>query len=188
MSGDEKYNAEYLRLIKEEHYAVNTMSRKVDDAHTCHIDDNLGFLTSIPLLRYETDPDILHCYLIGMREHWEYERIEHNPFWNILYAAFTDECSDLDTGVNGLREIPLDLLELKLINSVRNDLEWDYSPEKYDEEPQMKVALPYDEKPLAAYDTNQLMADRTRDDYRLCDGAIYLMPYWIGRYYGLIGE
>ena len=188
MSGDEKYNAEYLRLIKEEHYAVNTMSRKVDDAHTCHIDDNLGFLTSIPLLRYETDPDILHCYLIGMREHWEYERIEHNPFWNILYAAFTDECSDLDTGVNGLRELPLDLLELKLINSVRNDLEWDYSPEKYDEEPQMKVALPYDEKPLAAYDTNQLMADRTRDDYRLCDGAIYLMPYWIGRYYGLIGE
>ena len=36
--------------------------------------------------------------------------------------------------------------------------------------------------------TNQLLADRTRDDYRLCDGAIYLMPYWIGRYYGLIGE
>ena len=188
MSGDEKYNAEYLRLIKEEHYAVNTMSRKIDDAHTCHIDDNLCFLVSIPLLRYETDPDLLHCYLIGMREHWEYERVERNPFWNILYAAFTDECSDLDTGINGLRELPLDLLELKLINSVRNDLEWDYSPEKFGEEPHMKTALPYDEKPIAIYDTNQLLADRTRDDYRLCDGAVYLMPYWIGRYYGLIGE
>ena len=84
--------------------------------------------------------------------------------------------------------MPLDLHELKLINSVRNDLEWDYSPEKYGEEPQMKVALPYDEKPLASYDYNQFLPDRTRDDYRLVDGAIYLMPYWIGRYYGLIGE
>lgn len=188
MSGDEKYNAEYLRLIEKEHYAVNTMYRKVDDAHTCHIDDNLCFLISIPLLRYETDPDILQCYLIGMREHWEYERVEHNPFWNILYGAFTDECCDLDIGVNSLRELPLDMIELRLLNSVRNDLEWDYSPEKFGEEPHMKVALPYDEKPISSYDYNPLLPDRLRDDYRLVDGALYLMPYWIGRYYGLIGE
>ncbi len=188
MSGNEKYNEEYLRLVAKEHYAINTMYRKVDDAHTCHIDDNLCFLISIPLLRYETDPDILNCYLIGMREHWEYERVERNPFWNILYGAFTDECSDLDTGVNSLREFPLDLIELKLVNSVRNDLEWDYSPEKFGEEPHMKTALPYDEKPVSSYDYNPLLPDRMRDDYRLVDGTLYLMPYWIGRYYGLIEE
>ncbi|MBR3802399.1 MAG: hypothetical protein IKK37_03000 [Clostridia bacterium] len=188
MSGDEKYNAEYLRLIKEEHYAVNTMSRKVDDAHTCHIDDNLGFLISIPLLRYETDPDILHCYLIGMREHWEYERAEHNPFWNILYGIFTDECSEIDVGVNSLREMPLDLMELKLMNSVRNDLVWDYSPEKYGEPPQLKESLPYDEKPLANYDCNQFLADRLSERKILLDASLYMMPYWMGRYYGLIGE
>ncbi len=188
MSGDEKYNAEYLRLIEKEHYAVNTMYRKVDDAHTCHIDDNLCFLISIPLLRYETDPDILQCYLIGMREHWEYERVERNPFWNILYGAFTDECCELDAGVNSLREMPLDLMEMKLINSVRNDLDWDYSPEKFGEAPHMKTSLPYDEKPLANYDCNQLLADRNSDRKILLYGAVYMLPYWIGRYYGLIGE
>lgn len=188
MSGDEKYNAEYLRLIEKEHYAVNSMYRKVDDAHTCHIDDNLCFLISIPLLRYETDPDILQCYLIGMREHWEYERVERNPFWNILYGAFTDECCELDTGVNSLREMPLDLMEMKLINSVRNDLEWDYSPEKFGEPPHLKTSLPYDEKPLANYDCNQLLADRLSERKILLYGAVYMLPYWIGRYYGLIGE
>lgn len=188
MSGDEKYNAEYLRLVAKEHYAVNSMYRKVDDAHTCHIDDNLCFLVSIPLLRYEKDPDILNCYLIGMREHWEYERDEHNPFWNILYGAFTDECSELDVGVNSLREMPLDLMEMKLINSVRNDLEWDYSPEKFGEAPQLKVSLPYDEKPLANYDCNQFLADRLSERKILLDASLFLMPYWFGRYYGLIEE
>ncbi len=188
MSGDEKYNAEYLRLVEKEHYAVNAMYRKVDDAHTCHIDDNLCFLISIPLLRYETDPDILQCYLIGMREHWEYERVERNPFWNILYGAFTEECCELDAGVNSLREMPLDLMEMKLINSVRNDLDWDYSPEKFGEPPHLKTSLPYDEKPLANYDCNQLLADRLSERKILLYGAVYMLPYWIGRYYGLIGE
>ena len=40
----EKHNEEYVRLIKEEHYALNAMHCKEKDAHTCHIDDNLCFL------------------------------------------------------------------------------------------------------------------------------------------------
>ncbi len=187
MSGDEKYNKEYMRLITEEHYAMNTMYRKVDDAHTSHIDDNLCFLISIPLLTYEKDPDILQCYLLGMREHWEYERVERNPMWNILYGAFTGECCDLDAGVNSLCELPLELFETTVINSVRNDLVWDYEPESLGEAIHLKAPLPYDEKPFANYDANQLWADRSIDD-RLFYGTVFLMPYWIGRYYGLIGE
>lgn len=189
LGADKKYHDEYVRLVSKEHFAVNSMRRKLDDARTNHIDDHLGFLTTIPLMMYETDPDILQYYLIGLREHWEYERTERNPFWNILYGAYTEECCDLDVGINSLCELPMETMEIPLCNSVRNDLVWDYEgQERFGEDPQLRVPLPYDEKPFATYDHNQYLADRTWDDYRIVEGTFYLMPYWLGRYYGLIAE
>ncbi len=189
LGADKKYHDEYVRLVSKEHFAVNAMRRKLDDARTNHIDDHLGFLTTIPLMMYETDPDILQYYLIGLREHWEYERTERNPFWNILYAAYTDECSDLDVGINSLCELPMETMEIPIYNSVRNDLVWDYEgQERYGEDPQLCIPLPYDEKPFATYDHNQYLADMTWGNYRIVEGTFFLMPYWLGRYYGLIGE
>ena len=188
MSGDEKYNAEYVRLIREEHYAMNTMHCKVKDAHTCHIDDNLCFLIFIPLLNYETDPDLRYAYLTGMREHWEYERIERNPFLNIIYGAFTDECADIDIAVRSLKEMPLVYMKMKVLNSLRNDMVWDYSTEEFGEPPQLKEPLPYDEKPVVRYTRNHFLADSTPSKFSLLEGNSYLLPYWMGRYYGIIGE
>ena len=188
MSGDEKYNDEYLRLIKKEHYAINTMYCKVKDAHTCHIDDNLCFLVYIPLLTYETDPDLRQPYLIGIREHWEYERVERNPFLNMIYGALTGENADIDLAVGSLKEMPLVYMKMKVLNSLRNDMVWDYTPEEFGEPPQLKVPLPYDEKPVVRYTRNHFLADSTPSKFSLLEGASYLLPYWLGRYYGLIGE
>lgn len=189
LGADKKYHDEYVRLVSKEHFAVNSMRRKLDDARTNHIDDHLGFLTTIPLMMYETDPDILQYYLIGLREHWEYERTERNPFWNILYGAYTDECCDLDLGINSLCELPMETMEIPIYNSVRNDLVWDYEgEERFGEDPQLLIPLPYDEKPFATYDHNQYLADRNWGGYRIVEGTFYLMPYWLGRYYGLIEE
>lgn len=188
MSGNEKYNEEYIRLIKEEHYALNVMHCKEKDAHTCHIDDNLCFLAAIPLLSYETDPDLRYAYLTGMREHWEYERVERNPFLNIIYAAMTDENADVDLAVTSLKEMPLVYMKIKVLNSLRNDMVWDYSPEEFGEPPQLAEPLPYDEKPVVRYTRNHFLADSTPSKLTLIEGASYLLPYWMGRYYGIIGE
>ena len=188
MSGNEKYNEEYIRLIKEEHYALNSMHCKEKDAHTCHIDDNLCFLTSIPLLSYEIDPDLRYAYLTGMREHWEYERIERNPFLNIVYAAMTGENADIDKAVTSLKEMPLIYMKMKVLNSLRNDMVWDYSPLDFGEPPQLAEPLPYDEKPVVRYTRNHFLADSTPSKLTLLEGISYLLPYWMGRYYGVIGE
>ncbi len=188
MSGDERYNDEYMRLVREEHYALNTMYRKVKDAHTVHIDDNLCFLASIPLLTYEQDADLRHAYLIGMREHWEYERIERNPFINIIYAALTGEHGDVDLALGSLREMPLLLISTTVKNSLRNDLQWDHSTEAFGEPPQLIEPLPYDEKPVVRYNRNHFIPDSKCTKPALLEGANYLLPYWLGRYYGVIGE
>ena len=164
------------------------MYRKVKDAHTVHIDDNLCFLASIPLLTYETDADLRHAYLIGMREHWEYERVERNPFINIIYAALTGEHGDVDLGVNSLREMPLLLISKTVKNSLRNDMKWDHSPEDFGCKPQLSEPLPYDEKPVVRYNRNHFIADAVCSKPSLLEGASYLLPYWLGRYYGVIGE
>ena len=189
MSGNEKYSAEYLRLIKEEHYAINTMFCKIPDGHTVHIDDALCFLISIPLLMLETNPDIRQCLLMGMREHWEYERVERNPVLNVIYGALSGECCDIDRAVGTLRELPLEMLDVTVINSTRNDLVWDDEWEKFGgEKPQLKEPLPYDEKPVLRYNRNHFVADVIRKAPVLHDGTTYLLPYWMGRYYGLISE
>ena len=188
MSGNEKYNEEYVRLIKEEHYALNAMHCKEKDAHTCHIDDNLCFLISIPLFNYETDPDLRYVYLTGMREHWEYERVERNPFLNVVYAAMTGENADIDKAVTSLKEMPLVYMKMKVLNSLRNDMVWDYSPQEFGEPPQLAEPLPYDEKPVVRYTRNHFLADSTPSKFSLIEGASYLLPYWMGRYYGVIGE
>lgn len=189
MSGDEKYNTEYLKLIKEEHYAINTMFCKIPDGHTVHIDDALCFLVSVPLLMLETNPDIRQCLLIGMREHWEYERVERNPVLNVIYGAFSGECCDIDRAVGTMRELPLEMLDVTVINSTRNDLVWDSEWEQFGgEKPQLKEPLPYDEKPVLRYNRNHFVADVVRKNPVLHDGSTYLLPYWMGRYYGVIEE
>ncbi len=189
MSGDEKYNDEYMKLVKEEHYALNTMHCKIPDGHTVHIDDALCFLSYIPILNYETNPDIRQCLLIGMREHWEYEQVERNPVLNVIYGSLSGQCCDIDKAVGTLRELPLEMLDVTVINSTRNDLVWDSEWEQFGgEKPQLKEPLPYDEKPVLRYNRNHFVADVVRKSPVLHDGTTFLLPYWMGRYYGLIEE
>ena len=76
---------------------------------------------------------------------------------------------------------------MKVLNSLRNDMVWDYSPLDFGEPPQLAEPLPYDEKPVVRYTRNHFLADSTPSKLTLIEGASYLLPYWMGRYYGLIG-
>ena len=84
MTGDEKYQKEYEKLIRTQNYALNCVQYKIFDAHTSHIDDNLGFLSMTSLLRYEQDPTIRQYFLMGFKHHWNDQRIERSPLWNII--------------------------------------------------------------------------------------------------------
>lgn len=187
MSGDEKYMKEYRRLIDEEHYALNCARHKMEDAHSNHIDDHLGFLTAATLLRYEDDPKIRAYYLFGLKHHWEYERIERCPLFNIVYGAFTGDCCDLETAVESLEKLPLDFIEYPLCNEARADLVWDEGQEVYNGPRQLKEPLPYDEKPVNNFDASPFAVTRGQG-LTSHETTIYLLPYWMGRYFGLLGD
>jgi len=212
MTGDEKYNDVYRSLIKDHHYLMNIMHYKVEDYHSCHIDDELAMLVITPLLKYEKDPVIRSYILQGFTRHWQYERIERTPFWSVIYGTLTGRHCDIEVAAESLEQLPLDLIHWPSYNSHREDLEWVTASEEFWMPPQLKAPLPFDEKPMCKYDSNPFHADNgikltvtenpdgsqttqieingdyCSDDRRVEDGTVFLHPYWMARYYGLLGD
>ncbi len=187
VSGDDKYRKEFLHLAIDEHYLLNAAQHKKDDAHVCHIDDNLGFLCMATILRMEEDPAIRKYLLMGLRHHWEYERTEHRAMFNLFYGAFSDNACDLDIAAKYLREFPIDFVERRIFNSSRKDLIYDTEQEKWGESKQLKEALDIDARVIRNCDSNPFQPDDGNEG-GAASPTTFLLPYWFGRYYGLIEE
>lgn len=187
VSGDEKYRSEFMRLAINEHYLINAAQHKKEDARVTHIDDNLGFLCSATILRIEKDEAIRKYLLMGMKHHWDYERPERCVTWNLIYGAFTDAVCDIDSAIKALRDLPIDFSGRRMINSKRRDLVYDTEQERWGGEEQLLIPLECDEKVPYNYDTNPYEIDMG-DGTSTCSPSCYLLPYWFGRYYGLIEE
>lgn len=187
MSDNEKYRKEFMRLAIKEHYLLNAAQHKKDDGRVTHIDDNLAFLCTATILRIEKDPYIRSFILMGMRNHWEYERAEGCVLWNLIYGAFTDDVCDIDTAIQALRDLPLDCIKYYMLNSKRKNLVYDTVQEKWGGEKQLLVPLAVDERAITNYDSNPYLPNAGRPDCAQTPSN-YLLPYWFGRYYGLINE
>lgn len=187
ISGDEKYNELYNTFVSKYAYPLNAVQHKVRDAHICHIDDNLAFLASVTLLRLEDNEAIRSLILCGMEDHWQYERVERQPLFCFIHAAFTGRDSDLLEGIQSLREIPFDLIHYASENSKRKDIILDTEQEEWHEPPQALIPLPYDERNLHRPDASVFELD-TVDRGESQEGTLYLLPYWFARYYGLLDE
>jgi len=48
--------------------------------------------------------------------------------------------------------------------------------------------LPADERPLGKWNSNPYRLDSSGEGRSEDDGAYFLLPYWMGRYYGFIEE
>ena len=186
ISGEEKYASLYREFVTKHHYPLNAMQHKVRDAHVCHIDDNLGFIAAFTLLRLEESESLRALYLCGMEDHWQYERVERQPMFCFLHAAFTGRDDDLAEGVRSLREMPFDLSFHREENSKRRGLIYDTEQAEWHEPAQLKTPLPYDERNLPRPDAGAFRID-WGDTNHVQDPTIFLLPYWIGRYYGLLG-
>ncbi len=211
VTGDEKYNKVYEMLITKHHYAMNCMQYKVEDAHLAHIDDQLDFTNIYPLIVYTDDNAHKEIFKMGLTHHFDYERVERSPMFNVIYGALTDNYCDIENAAKSLSEMNLDLIRWPAYNSHRKDIVWDYSPEEMGCPPQLKYPVEYDARVLVHYDGNQLVCDSGAEEFininsktvnrtstlpgtagangmKAMQPYIYLLPYWMARYYGLIGD
>ncbi|WP_332092063.1 ligand-binding sensor domain-containing protein [Paenibacillus sp. GYB003] len=184
VTGDDKYERLYRDLVIRHHYALNTLDEKIaKHPASGSIDDNLAFHVYVPLLLYETDPDLRSIYLMSLERHWQLERPERSPLWNAVYGALAGRMCDIEAAVRSLAELPLDLVCYSIANSVRADL-------REGKELHLGLAespLPADERPLHKPDKSPYRLDGGSDGWAE-DGTMFLHPYWLARYFGLIAE
>lgn len=211
VTGDEKYNDVFNMLIKKHHYAMNCIQYKVEDGHVAHIDDQLDFINIYPLLVYTDNEAQKEIFKMGLTHHWQYERVERSPLFNIVYGSLTNNYCDIENAAKSLSEMTLDLVRRPVFNSHRKDLVWDTEQEEMGIPAQLKYPLEYSARVFVNYDGNQFVCDSGAEEFVDINTKVvnrtatlpgsagangsravmpynYLLPYWMGRYHGLLGD
>ena len=184
-----RYQAAYDSLVGTHRYHLLTRNLKIMVPGSInHSDDELAFLSYYPLLQFEKEPALLAVYKESLERSWRIERPERNPLWNLIYAAGTGAVEfDRAETLRTLQEIPMDTIQWTMANSHRLDVPIDTSPDRQGRR-QALVVLPYDELPMSKWNGNPYNLDGGNGGRTEDDGAYFLLPYWMGRYHGLIGE
>ncbi len=209
MTGDRKYREAYDRLVKDHKYATNALIAKIHAGPGSgnQSDDEMAFMNYYNLLKYETDDNLRQLYAGSLANYWAVERPEKNPFFNFVAAAsltgkkFEDAYGTndltptgpwLEQSVDTLRRLPLDRVDWRHTNSHRKDLQrvryhiWEDSDRAPGAHLPDGTTIPVDERYFEFWNHNPYTMDTGRGGHTLGDGAVFLLPYYMGLYHRFI--
>ena len=149
-----------------------------------HSDDEMYFVGYPGLFNYAFTPELKEKYGQSIFDHWQSERPEKNALWNFIYSMTGSDEFDLKEAIGYLQNYPIDLRTWGVHNSQRKDI--DLLPENFRGQT-TKELLPLGELPLHRHNGNIFDLDRDGDGTGLISaGDTWLLPYWMGRYLGII--
>ncbi len=184
ITGDEKYQNEYTRLIEKEGYLGN--ARKVNEknpAWQIYFDRTLEGYTFPLLFRYETDPKIKAVYS-EMLEKWMADQKDgENLINNLAYTICTGKKINVNQTIDFLKDAPLDLVEWTIDHSLREDVKLVRYPIL--EDVQIDQLPPASMRATVRWDKNPWSA-RQGNLHAMREPVFWLWPYWEARYLGII--
>jgi hypothetical protein len=197
----EKYKEKAFELMNKHGYLENLMrameligkAPEDADAHAKHMsdgwnhsDDEMYFLGYWGLYRYAFNDTLKAKYKESILDHWRAERPEKEGAWNIFTAVTGTNTFDLNEAVWYLQRHPLDMIDWRIRNSHRKDIE---KIEPNFRKQTIKEVLPASERPIQRHNGNTFNLDRNNSNGTSAQSAgdIWLLPYWLGRYLGVIG-
>jgi hypothetical protein len=196
----EVYKAKAFELMQKHGYLENMMrpmagigrapdeaddhSKNLSDGWN-HSDDEMYYVGYWGLYRYAFNDTLKAKYKEAILDHWQAERPEKEGLWNIFTAITGTPEFDLKEAVWYLQEHPLDLIDWSIKNSHRKDI--DLIEPNFRRQTTREV-LPPDERPIQRHNANMFSLDRERGNgtSEHSAGDIWLLPYWMGRYLGVI--
>lgn len=196
-TGKELYKSKAFELMEKQGYLENLLRpfsqiRQTDTEQLSkilshewnHSDDEMYFLAYQGLYNYAFTPELKKKYEEAIRDHWEMERPEGNALWNLIYASTGASEFDLERSVSFLQNYPLDLRNWSVKNSHRKDLE--LIPANFRGQTTSEL-LPLGEIPLYRHNGEIFKLDSQGDGSSMISaGDVWLLPYWMGRYLGVI--
>jgi hypothetical protein len=150
-----------------------------------HSDDEMYFLGYWGLYRYAFNDTLKTKFKDAIIDHWQAERPEKEGAWNIFTALTGTNEFDLNEAIWYLQGYPLDLIHWRVQNSHRKDIEM--------LEPNFRLqttkeVLHPGELPVSRHNANRFNLDGGNGGSEYSAGDIWLLPYWMGRYLGVISE
>jgi hypothetical protein len=148
-------------------------------------DDEMYFLAYWGLYPYALNDSLKKLYGAAIRDHWNLKRPAKDALWNFCYAMTGAKDFDLQGSIWELQEMPLDLINWPVHNSDRKDIDF---PKKIVRGQLVSEVLPPDERPENKHNRNlfTLNSEGKKAYGELGGGDVYLLPYWLGRYLGII--
>jgi hypothetical protein len=188
ITGDEKYQQHYMKLITEHHYLSNVLlEKKVYPDSDNHSDNQLAYVAWYPILQIEKDPNILSALRKGVRRHYKTLNRDRSSFFYFVTATVDPHYVDIESAVLNLKRIPTDRRQWTQKNSHRADIVFDPRVDRFGKA-QLLTALPVDERKFDRWNDNVYLPDGGNGGDHADAGADFLMPYWMGRYHGFIAE
>jgi hypothetical protein len=183
ITGNPRYELEYKKAAFDMGYARIATRYKELREEINYSDEELAMLAFHGLFRYERNADL---YGPALNAWWENIVREDNPLWTFIYSAAQPQAPvRFDRAARTLYRMPVDTIEWDVKNSQRKDLVMDDQLDR-SEQRQAKTLLPPDERPVMKWNSNPFAVDGGSGGRAEDDGAAFLLPYWMGRYYGFI--
>jgi hypothetical protein len=161
---------------------ADELSKELSDGWN-HSDDEMYFLGYWGLYRYALNDKLKTDFRKAIIDHWEIERPEKEGAWDIFTAMTGASKFDLPEAVWYLQQHPLDLINWSVVNSKRKDIE--HIPANFRNQT-IREVLPPQELPINRHNSNRFQLDGGSGTEEYSAGDIWLLPYWMGRYLGVI--
>ncbi len=172
-----------MNSIAEAPAAADELSKELSSGWN-HSDDEMYFLGYWGLYRYALNDTLKTKFRSSIIDHWQAERPEKEAAWNIVTAMTGVKNFDLKESIGYLQRYPLDLINWQVTNSHRKDIE--FIPSNFRGQT-IKEVLPPDEMPIRRHNSNMFALDGGHNGRsENSAGDIWLLPYWMGRYLGVI--
>jgi hypothetical protein len=207
-TGDKKYAEAFQRLVSEHGYLNSLVTPKPQTGPSTgnHSDDEMAFMNYYDLLKYEQDPTARRAASQSLYRYWTFlEQPERNPLFNYIFAAsFTASAfgrgvqqgvpnSCLSDALDQLKRFPLDRFNWAHTNSHRIDIVAialgrfgrRAGPRGHLYSGQ---TLPVDERYFDHWNHDPWSLNTGGSGTELGDGAVFLLPYYMGLYHGFIVE
>jgi hypothetical protein len=197
LTGKELYREEAYRLMKEEGYLDNIKidlnrigstpgvifeGHDMGDGGWNHSDDEMAFLTYWVLYHYAFTQELRAEWEWVIHNHWKIELPERNALWSLITYG-TEGSIDRESVFWHLEGFAWDLVRHDVKNSHRKDLrmlDQNFRGQTTD------VLLHPDERSIERHNANPFALDDGRGGTTELTGDEFLLPYWLGRYLGVI--
>lgn len=184
ITGNEKYEKEYRRLINDVGYLENVsrLNHK-NPAWQIYFDLTMeGYLFPI-LLKYEKDPELKTFYENLAKEWMARQTSGENLINNLTYAISTGKKVNVQQTIDFLKDTPLDLVDWRIDHTLREDVQIVRSPIL--EEIQISELPPASIRATVRWDKNPWAAIQG-DPHQVREPVFWLWPYWMARYLDII--